>query len=184
MLGKLLPRPSRLDRDRLLFLAGQASVCSPAPLRQPERRRWLWPAVSAVSTAAAIALAVLLALRPEPRVVREIVYLGRPEPSRAETEEPGVVAPEFARKAFGSTGRAMAESTGSGGGFTGPNYLELRRRVFEVGLAALPEPAPSSGGPNEAAATQREMLREFLGDAEPAEAPALLGWPFSMGGML
>lgn len=182
-LGGLLPRPSRLDRDRLLFLAGQASALgTPAAPKQAGGRHRLWPAVSAVSTAAAILFAVLLTVRPGPQVVREIVYVERPEASQPVTEEPRGEG-EPAIEAFGPFDVAN-ESTGRGPDGVTPSYLELRRRVFEVGLAALPEPAPA-GGLDRAPATQREMLREFLGDQEPATAPArFLNWPFSIGDML
>lgn len=187
-LGGLLPRPSRLDRDRLLFLAGQASASSsPASAEQrerPNRRHWIWPAISALSTAAAVVLAVLLVMRPGPQVVREIVYVERPEPLDEAAEEPhddGSPAIE----ALGPMDLANNESPPAGTGRVGPNYLELRRRVFEVGLAALPDPQPVSGSLGETPATQREMMREFLGDQEPAGPPArLLDWPFSTGDVL
>jgi hypothetical protein len=71
-LRRLAPAPAALDRDRLLFRAGQAA----AP------RRWFWPAATAVSTATASVLAVLLACRPAPVVERIVpVPVERPAPA-------------------------------------------------------------------------------------------------------
>jgi hypothetical protein len=83
-LASLTPRTDRLDRERLIFLAGQQSVCaemkgtvpfSPtiAARRCPENRdsprvRWVWPAAFAAMTAVAATLLVMLLLQPEPQV--------------------------------------------------------------------------------------------------------------------
>ena len=61
-LATLRPREDRLDRERLMFLAGQASV---AAARQPlsAGRRWAWPvSFGAMTTAAAVLL--VLTVRP------------------------------------------------------------------------------------------------------------------------
>jgi hypothetical protein len=62
-LAALRPREDGLDRERLMFLAGQASV------RRPEltARRWAWPASFAAMTAAAVLLLAIV-LRHEPGV--------------------------------------------------------------------------------------------------------------------
>ena len=52
-LGRLAPREPRLDRDRLLYLAGQAST------RAAPMRNWLWP----LATAASLALSATLGLQ-------------------------------------------------------------------------------------------------------------------------
>ena len=54
-LAALAPAPVTLDRDRLMFRAGQA-VSS--------RGRWIWPASTAALTVAASVLGLLLAFRP------------------------------------------------------------------------------------------------------------------------
>jgi hypothetical protein len=68
-LSRLRPRDNRLDRERLAFLAGQASVASrPAqPLKVlglPLESR-VWPAAFASMSAIAAALFVVLLMRPE-----------------------------------------------------------------------------------------------------------------------
>jgi hypothetical protein len=65
-LAALSPRDDRLDRERLMFLAGRASVdCTPTPSRPSPRRSPLehkaWPAAfAAMSAVAATLLAILV----------------------------------------------------------------------------------------------------------------------------
>jgi hypothetical protein len=59
-LAALEPRPAALDRDRLMFLAGQRSAA---------RRGWALPCISAAIASAATLVGVLLLYRPEPQVV-------------------------------------------------------------------------------------------------------------------
>ena len=66
-LAALAPRPASLDRDRLMFLAGQ---------RAAVRRGWVLPCAAAVLAAAATLLAVLLLYQPPTR----IVYVDVPQP--------------------------------------------------------------------------------------------------------
>jgi hypothetical protein len=80
-LAALVPRAEGLNRDRLMFLAGQASVESkisqPAAQSDTARPRrgtgWAWPAALATMTGIAASLAVALAVRPAPQVVERIV---------------------------------------------------------------------------------------------------------------
>jgi hypothetical protein len=71
-LASLVPRADRLDRDRLMFLAGQQSPnnCSETTdggsalrLSHPTSR-WAWPGAFAAMTTVAAVLAILLAIRP------------------------------------------------------------------------------------------------------------------------
>src|SRR5258708_838932 len=61
----LAPRPAELDRDAIVFRAGQRAA----------RRSWWWPVALAGSTTTAVVLGVLLALRPAPQVIERIVYV-------------------------------------------------------------------------------------------------------------
>lgn len=65
-LAALRPREDRLDRERLMFLAGQASVGSHPTLRLGQQRRWAWPASLGAVVGGAVAAAVMLLLRPVP----------------------------------------------------------------------------------------------------------------------
>lgn len=76
-LSRLRPRTDRLDRDRLLFLAGQAAVDRPSEPLGPNRLPgWVWPTSFVGMTGVAAALLCMLIMRPEPRVVERLVYVG------------------------------------------------------------------------------------------------------------
>lgn len=151
-LSALAPRESRIDRDRLMFLAGQQSAAVPRT-----GRRWLWPAATAVSTVAAVVLAVLLALRPEPAVVQIVrnVYVDRSAPPAAETapakplpDSPAIIAeaPAPPRRSPVEPWRPLRESAADLPSFDADRpagYLALRQRVLAYGVDALSPPAPS-----------------------------------------
>src|SRR5207249_654076 len=65
-LAGLAPRPPDLDRDRLLFRAGQESA---------GRRGRLWPWATGLLAAVAAGLGALLILRPDPQPVERVVYV-------------------------------------------------------------------------------------------------------------
>src|SRR5215213_6931081 len=58
-ISALRPREDRLDRERLMFLAGQASAAGSREHRSA-RRPWVWPAAFGAMTAAAAMLMVLM----------------------------------------------------------------------------------------------------------------------------
>src|SRR5437762_16267 len=89
LLGQMKPRPATLDREALMFRAGQAS----AP------RGWKWPLATFASTLAAIGLSVALLVRPPITASERIVYVKVPAPlpaAETTTPEPNTVplAPE------------------------------------------------------------------------------------------
>jgi hypothetical protein len=55
---KQLSPAGRIDRDRVMYLAGRQSVAA-----APAGGTWRWPAATALASAIAVALAVLLAVR-------------------------------------------------------------------------------------------------------------------------
>lgn len=88
-LAALRPREDRLDRERLMYLAGQASVGGVVAPRLHEPRRWAWPAsLGALAGAAAAAVAILLA-RPVPTT--DVVSATPPVPRQVDVvvEPPG-----------------------------------------------------------------------------------------------
>ena len=206
LLRRLRPRASGIDRDRLMFLAGQASAelqfrgehvatewCdspsrtsttrSVAPQLDRARRRWLWPAATSLATCASIVLAVLLANRPEPRVVREIVYVERPVPPSPDTS----VATSRQNDAQHVRDRADDTRPASAPrrlpAYAGPadSYLALREIALTQGVDALPK--SSGGGESGAAVTSRELLETMLKSSEPETRDDALprspffGWP-------
>lgn len=112
-----------LDRDRLMFRAGQLSA---------RRRSLAWPAATLAMAMVAVALSAVLLGRPGATPSERIVYV--PVRETRYVREPAVAGtvkvpaapwPDAAR------------------------YLELRRRVLSEGMDALPawEPADSAGEP-------------------------------------
>src|SRR5439155_12790155 len=71
-LTALVPVPGRIDRDQLLFRAGQASV---------RTRPWLWPTSTALLAVVASVLGTALIMRPAPAPVDRIVYVPVPQPA-------------------------------------------------------------------------------------------------------
>ncbi|MBI1324739.1 hypothetical protein GC170_16355 [bacterium] len=82
-LGSLKPA-SRVQRDRILFLAGQRQAKS---LKRPHwSARNLWPAIAASLAVVSIGQGVLLARRPTPEV--RTVYVRMPPESAPSSERP------------------------------------------------------------------------------------------------
>ena len=169
-LGSLTPQKSSLDRERLMYLAGQASVA--AAVRSP--RRWLWPSAAAVMTLASATLAVLLALRPEPQTRERIVYVPVEQPAQPPkapsplTAEPNSPAPpaavnsELARVPRLPIPQASA------------NALRLRNYALAYGIDSIP-PAPGHGHSNDGRAPQsRRELEQLLLDSGAELTPR---WP-------
>jgi len=135
-LGSLAPAPGRLDRDRVMYQAGRASV------RRPSLARAGWPALAASLAVLALGEAAALSTRPSVRyvdrvaVVREpatptpppapaIIPEPEPEPERQLARD---AAPETLRLPFLALTRAETD------------YQKLRARVLRDGLDGLPEP--------------------------------------------
>ena len=70
-LSSLVPRSDRLDRDLIMFRAGQLSVAGRGR-RAAWARSALWPAALAAMTTAAAVLLVTLLARPEPPAVERV----------------------------------------------------------------------------------------------------------------
>jgi hypothetical protein len=124
-LSDLLPRPATVDRDAVLFRAGQAAV----------PRRWFWPCATAAASAAAVVLGVLLAIRPAPAVIERTIYVQVPAPERAE-RGPGTVVPGSPTQEPGSP---HAETPAP------VDYSPKRRleeHLFRWGFDGLRDPGP------------------------------------------
>ena len=132
-LAALRPSPPALDRDRLLFNAGRASVSRP----------WLWRIAAAASTAAAA------------RPGRDPDSAARAAAGRARRLRPGRAGPATA--AAKDRGAALpppapAESEPPPGPlYSSPStpYTRLEDRVLRWGLDGLAEPAPPPAAPPE-----------------------------------
>ncbi len=112
-LASLVPRTDRLDRERLIFLAGRESAV--AEHARPARRagRWTWPAAFAAMTAVAAALMVMLLVQPDPEVVTRFVEVPA-EPARPDTIVPAPqVKPSFLDSEHVQTQPPVAKPAGS-----------------------------------------------------------------------
>jgi hypothetical protein len=81
LLAGLAPRDSRINRDRTMFAAGEASALSRAP-RSPNRR-WVWPAIAVCSTAAGLLAGVLITSSQSPPVVARQTPADAPKAHRS-----------------------------------------------------------------------------------------------------
>jgi hypothetical protein len=155
-LRTLVPGPSRLDRDRLLFEAGASST------RGGPWHRWAWPSAAAVLAMAVAAESVLLANRPAPTVVERLVVI----------HEPPAVPP------FGS---ATAEASAAGetldpvGAFT--NEVVVPNRRDEAASDPSDAPAPSRW----LTAADSRRLRDFALRFDADRLPEPPRWNANVG---
>jgi hypothetical protein len=70
-LAALSPRASRLDRDRVMYLAGRAAA--ETELGTGGAAAWLWPSATGVMTAVSVLLAMMLVLGDRPGVAKRDV---------------------------------------------------------------------------------------------------------------
>jgi len=134
-LAALRPASAKIDRDRLMFLAGRTSA---------RRRSRLWQcAAGALAVALAAALSAALYARPAPREVERVVYVtvARPPAVPAEAPAAPIATPE--------PGRWRGE----------PYYLKLRDEVLAKGLDALPAPRGPAAQPGIPDRTRFPLLR-------------------------
>jgi hypothetical protein len=139
-LAQMRPRPPALDRDGLMFRAGQAS----AP------RGWKWPLATVASTLVAIGLGIALLVRPQPPIVVRTEYvevivpapeMPAPEskPTPALAENPALVSHEV------ETSPPMSD------------YQRLQDHLLRWGFDGLP-PAQQTPVPQQ---TPEKLLRSL-----------------------
>jgi hypothetical protein len=175
-LASLAPSTGRLDRDRLMYLAGEAAALSrfaqskPAPSHIAQTvstvrgrvplRRWAWPAAFSTMSAVAATLLAMLMSRPEPAVIPQIVYVPVDQPtavddstesSMAGSETPIQVGPRH-KEQMGNE-RRPAEG----------DYLRLRDQVLALGLDSWSS-GRSAGGAAQADAppSHRQLVEKEL----------------------
>jgi hypothetical protein len=126
---RALAPQARLDRDALLFRAGAAAA----------QRPWLWPAATLLSAGVALALGLVLLLRPSPppQVIERVVVVPAerpaPAPPREEMPEPPPAEP------YAPEGLPEPASP----------YRKVEEHLLRWGLEGLGEPAdpPPAGKP-------------------------------------
>lgn len=142
-LGSLRPAPSSVRRDRLMFLAGQASVqTTPRDRRRPAA--WLWPCATSLSLLAAATFGVLWAAGNRSEAIERLANVPPKDSPAMFDFSPDVESP--------------------------PSLLANRRLcqfVLKKGFDALPTPDTGSAPDRSAVPHQennREMLNRFLKD--------------------
>jgi hypothetical protein len=152
-LAALCPRPSRVDREALLRTLRATARQAAAG---PSWRRWIWPAATAVVTAAAGVLGLLLLLQ-RPQIVRETVYIERP--AEAVSIQPRSVPPPTE-----SVLPELPPAADRDAGLERPpreNYLHTRGLVLSLGLDALPSTLRGAGASPASAQTIPQALAEL-----------------------
>jgi hypothetical protein len=155
-LSGLVPAAARVDRDRLMYLAGAAgheSMKSGSAVDGSLRRRFstksfLWP----LSTAALVLVSVLGALVAFRGTIERLVYVDRP----------GIKTngPETAVVPRSSANLVPATHTNEP---TNADYLVLRDRVLRNGVGVLDRRQGDTGNAGGEEIRNRALLRELLG---------------------
>jgi hypothetical protein len=149
-LGSLIPAASRVDRDRLMYLAGAAGATIPSPARIPRLHRAFWPCATAAMALVSLGLGSLLAFRqPQER----IVYVSHPAANADQS-----ISPSFPQQYVDTEPRIALRSNSSDS-----SYLVLREQVLRRGVDALDTPARGGHGANPSDVRNRTLLKEFLG---------------------
>jgi hypothetical protein len=179
-LATLRPSTGRIDRDRLMFLAGRAMVERPSA-RGMLLGKWLWPGATAVSTVAATVLGLLLVVNQRPVVVQQPRYDYPPHhvpphhvapPFAGQRGLPGV-APDEGMSASASHEITAAYYTSADRpastaridyvprtSLPPSNYVQKRQVALALGVEALGSPPSSDGGQQFVA--YRELLDNML----------------------
>jgi len=148
-LAALPPFPSGIDRDRLVYLAGQAAAGAlPGTKRRPAG--WLWPMATAASLLVAAALGAMLAVRSQPEIVERLVVVRQPA-------EPVAPAPVAAHPAVETP---LARSRPSR---PPAEYLRLRDLVLSRGVDALPETSAKHRPGPVWRSSDRKQIERLLG---------------------
>ncbi len=151
-LASLVPRGDRLDRDRLMFLAGQASVVRRGPDGAARAGRWAWPSAFAAASAVAASLLVALAMRWGPGSDNRVAQVPSPPQPTTAGLQPPAPSPTVTFQAASPRWPPARDA-----------YHQLLARVLDRGLDAWRTPAGNGGTMTGAApATYREMLGTLL----------------------
>src|SRR5262245_12802221 len=130
-LAALAPSAGDLDRDRLLYSAGQRSV---------RRHRWHWPALCAALALVAVALGVLSARRPETRLIEQVVYVKVPASEAGPPHRTNAVSSDFGTTATNFESDSRPSSPLS--------CFRLEQVALRWGVEGLPEPRPTAPSTN------------------------------------
>lgn len=177
-LRSLRPAAPQIDRDGLMFLAGQASAPTAAFVQTNRPRKAIfWPSAAAAMTLVSLGLGMTLALRP-PVVIERVVQAPtsdravledaprQPKPVRVESSDP---VADLAPLGPGTVAAA------SGGG----QYLRLRDQAIAHGVDFVDSLAPVARNATSATShdSRQELLKQMLrrqkSDNQTAPSPLL-----------
>ncbi len=151
LLAGLAPLPGRLDRDQLLFRAGQASVT---------RTSWLWPGATSVLALLALGLVVALVWRPSPSAVERVVYVPVQAPAPAPISVPEIPELKDAKPPRAQEKDQLAQA----------DYWKLRDQILRLGVEALPPPSAATAAP------PMDKADSWLDQIRSRERPRLFRW--------
>jgi hypothetical protein len=143
-LGSLVPARSRIDRDVIMFGAGEASA-----MTRRHRGGRSWRAAAAGLALVALGEGALLARRPPERVVEELVVVHVPAPAAV----PAVPAAEEPAPRPAGSLPALGHTA----------YERLTAQVLRCGLDGLPaSPSARASDPAPSPASSGSLLNEEL----------------------
>jgi hypothetical protein len=148
-LGALVPA-SRIDRDRLMYLAGAASAVALERNPRIGVHRMFWPLAAAAMFLVSLGLGALITFR-EP--ADRIVYVDRPSAASERSREPSLAA----------LNKNIQPQFTAGAASTDASYLVLRDQVLRLGINALNKPSGESSGSPHTDDRNRALLNQLLG---------------------
>ena len=185
-LAGLRPRTDRLQRDRLLYLAGQASLGGPSARRTAVPGvHWGWPAAVAAVSAVAATLLVMLLSRPAPQIVERFVERPAARADSQETRQGSDTArnrdehqpidwPDGQKDGVEPAAEPASSAWALSGWLSYPagskvlseaSYPYLRDQVLARGIDAWPRPRslpPQESRPTNEPSSYRQLLDRWL----------------------
>jgi hypothetical protein len=183
-LASLAPLPPGLDRDRLMYLAGQqAATVSGAPAPKSRPMAAVWPVATAAMTLVSLTLGVAVWNRPE-RVVERVVYV--PAANRAPDEaiarqlipeanpqsNPTGATPALPAVSSSAAARQLMLSRDRQRQTPAASYLGLRDQVLAMGFESLPRAAPHNLQQETEPSSYFELMQGFLQNDDASEERA------------
>jgi hypothetical protein len=175
-LARLTPAAPRVDRDRLMFEAGRASVSPTAgssyPVHLPKLGTKFWPAATATMTAATVLLATMLVSQRQSPQLAEQPLLREIIASPAANQQAAAVAPPAARPEVNDAYLTSLPQTKTG-------YLGVRLIAVTSGIGAIDPLDVESIRPNSAhpelqpadPPTARDLMNQLLPKAAQKTHP-------------
>jgi hypothetical protein len=168
-LSRLTASAPRIDRDRLMFESGQATVARPERpgyIAEPFRLgRYFWPAATSTMTAASLLLATMLI---DTRQALQLAQTNQRSIVPAESAAQHSVDVRTAQPQLASATRLAARAPQTG--YLGTRFVALTR-----GVAALDDADVSGIGNGDASPailpTRKQMLNELLPKSSRTDTP-------------